>query len=266
MNNVIIIPARIGSKRFPNKLLQPFGKTTVIEKIISTTKRIKKQNPSIKKIIIATPDSELISIGQQNNIECFFMKGMDTWCGSQRAYLYYKNINSNFDNYITLPADEILLLSNEVSKIISEYNEYSYLQNKADLYTCYCDFLYQEDLLSSSSCKIISDIYGEAIYFSRQIIPSSKESSLYPLSLYKKHVGIFIFPNNFMKNSETTWDITDNKNSLAHLDGLEQNRFIEMRHRVGLLKIKHYGFGLDRPEDLEKLEQRFKELELYKKL
>ena len=51
MNNIIlIIQARIGSKRFPGKMLEKISNLSLIEWVIKRVKKTKK----LKKIIIAT--------------------------------------------------------------------------------------------------------------------------------------------------------------------------------------------------------------------
>ena len=67
----IIIEARTGSSRFPNKVLKKIGKRTLIEFIIDRLKKIKRKN----KIILATTkkneDLALIKIAKKNQIDFF---------------------------------------------------------------------------------------------------------------------------------------------------------------------------------------------------
>jgi spore coat polysaccharide biosynthesis protein SpsF len=71
----IIIQARRGSKRLPNKVLLKLGKKTILEHVIE---RVKKVNFT-KKIIIATTikkkDEKIAQLAKINN--CFFFKGSE---------------------------------------------------------------------------------------------------------------------------------------------------------------------------------------------
>lgn len=73
MSPGIIIQARTGSTRLPNKVLLKFGKKTILEHVIE---RVKKVNFK-KKIIIATTinkkDKKIVQIAKKNN--CLFFKG-----------------------------------------------------------------------------------------------------------------------------------------------------------------------------------------------
>ena len=72
MNNFgIIIEARTGSKRLPNKILKKVNKKTILDFLI---KRVKTQK-KIKKIIVSTTtlkkDLPLIKIAKKNKISFF---------------------------------------------------------------------------------------------------------------------------------------------------------------------------------------------------
>jgi len=75
----IIIQARLGSKRFPNKIIKKIDKKTILEFLINRLKKIKFTN----NIIIATSnkknDKKIIEIAKKNNI--------DYYCGSENDVL-----------------------------------------------------------------------------------------------------------------------------------------------------------------------------------
>ena len=235
MNRVYIIPAHLKSKRFPNKLIQKFGDKRIIDIVIEKTKTL------LGDVVLATEDDLLIDIAKEHKIQAFKMG--EVGCGSERAYHFYK-ANSQYDYYITIPADEVALDMKEVSKALKD--------NHNNITTLYCDFYNQHDLVSPLSCKIVSTIHDKALYFSRSVIPIHKQKNdlIYDdLSIYKKHVGVFIFSKSFLSSSSKVWG----KSRLATIEGLEQNRFLEYGYDIHLRKIKHIGFGIDQPEQIEQL-------------
>ena len=68
---VLIIQARMNSKRFPNKVISDLGGSPLIERILQRVKKVKK----IGKIIIATTkrrdDDILVEIAKSNKVEVF---------------------------------------------------------------------------------------------------------------------------------------------------------------------------------------------------
>jgi 3-deoxy-manno-octulosonate cytidylyltransferase (CMP-KDO synthetase) len=183
-------------------------------------------------------------------------------CGSERSYSYFLS-DASFDYYVSIPSDEPYIDPEEVNKA---WKVYSSLQRKKDseITTLYTKFFNRDDLDSRLSCKIVSNENSEALYFSRQIIPTTKleeDRVKIQLSTYKKHIGIFIFPREWMEHcARFLWD--DRISDLASIESLEQNRFLEFGTTVKLLEIKHVAFGIDSPYQVKMLEDR---LNMYKK-
>ena len=247
MKIATIIPARLESKRFPNKLLAKFNGKSILQNVIDYTKQFNFPN---NQIILATEDQALIDIGIKNKLDIYFTSAR---CGTEKAYQYFLQ-HQNYDYYITIPADEPFIDPNEISRALN-FDKYEWLE----ITTFYTYFCHQNDLLSNLSCKIVADQNDYALYFSRAVIPSLKNNyqldKYYAFEKYKKHVGIFIFSNKFFKfNGSELWNQRDSK--LAEIEGLEQNRFLEFGFKVKLLKIVHKSFGIDVPSQIPILEQR----------
>jgi len=243
--NVAIIPVRLSSERFPNKHLENFNGKPIIEHVIEYTKKL----DFINRVVIATEDEKLKKY--ENDVdEVFMMEKGGARCGSERAYRYYLR-NNIFDNYISIPADEPLINSDELNKSLP--NLIKVLENES-VGTLYCDFYNKEDLRDLKSCKIVCD-EDKVLYFSRSIIPMSKTGELADLSLYKKHVGVFVFSKRLLKHlGQELWG--DWKSELSDIESLEQNRFLQFGLDVQVEKINHVGFGIDAPDQIKKLEQR----------
>lgn len=238
MNNVGIIPVRLGSERFPDKLLQPLLGKPILQRTIENA----LQFDFINKLVIATED-DLPDYVKDYDVEIFRVRSK-TWCGSQKASLYY-NKDDKFENYISIPADEPMLDPVEINK------SFHSTQLKYPIHTFYSDFHSEERLNSRSSCKIASS-KNRAIYFSRSVIPMSKSGDGVE---HKKHIGIFIFNNSTIKVN--LW--SNYEGSLAQTESLEQNIFIENGYKVGLIKTEHKYCGVDTPEDVEYIEKLYKQ-------
>ena len=66
-NTVIIIPTRLGAKRFSNK---PLAKIKNIPMIVHVLNRAKES--SVGKVYVATPDNEISDIVKKNGKQCRF--------------------------------------------------------------------------------------------------------------------------------------------------------------------------------------------------
>ena len=106
-----IIQARLGSKRFPNKVLKKINGKTVLEHVISRVKNVEFKN----RVIIATTDKkrdkEIIKIAKKNN--CLF------YAGSENNVLerFYKTAKKfKLKNLIRVSADSPFIDSRIIEK------------------------------------------------------------------------------------------------------------------------------------------------------
>ena len=84
-NTAIIIPTRLGAKRFPNK---PLEKINNIPMIIHVLNRAKKSQ--VGEVFVATPDQKIFDIVKENNGQAIITK-KNHISGSDRVYEVYEN-------------------------------------------------------------------------------------------------------------------------------------------------------------------------------
>jgi len=236
-----VIPARLKSERFPNKLLAELNGKSIIERVIKNAKQF-----NVDKLIIATDSNELIDYisNKKLNIEIFYME-KKVCCGSERIkYVYNKYPGYNY--YMSIPADEPLVDPTQVNFQLS-----SFQHNKSDIFTFFSRFYSAEHLQRTQSCKIVCNKNGQALYFSRAVIPTLKNGGIIKnLDFYKKHIGIFIFSNAILHNN--LWAVSE----LASIEGLEQNMFLDNGYKIQLLEIKHLYYGVDTQNQIKELEDK----------
>ena len=111
-NTAIIIPTRLGAKRFPNK---PLAKIKDVPMIIHVLNRAKESK--IGKVLVATPDNEICKIVKENGGEAILTKP-NHLSGSDRIYeAYSKLLKNNVDLIINLQGDMPNIKSNSISKL-----------------------------------------------------------------------------------------------------------------------------------------------------
>jgi 3-deoxy-manno-octulosonate cytidylyltransferase (CMP-KDO synthetase) len=97
----------------------------------------------------------------------------------------------------------------------------------------------------SQVVKVVTDLAGHALYFSRALIPHRREGGVSPLC--RAHVGIYAFTAPFLERFA--------KLAPGRLEGeeaLEQLRALEHGVRIRVAETAYRGFGIDTPEDLER--------------
>jgi len=244
MSNVAIIPARLKSTRFPNKIIQNFNGKRIIDHVIENTFKL----DFVDDVIIATDDKEF---GEEIKKEYTDIKSSfisEANCGTHRLYQYF-DFNPFYKNYISIPCDEPSINYKEINKTFKKIKKIEV----NEIITFYTKFFCKEDLESPLSCKIVSDDKDYMIYNSRAIVPILKTGQFLPLEQYKKHLGIFIFPRTVMiRYDETLW------NDTTDIESLEQNRFLQKHVGIKMYETNHIGFGIDVPSQIKELEERIK--------
>jgi len=93
--------------------------------------------------------------------------------------------------------------------------------------------------------KVVTDLTGHALYFSRALIPHRRAGGVSPLC--RAHVGIYAFTAPFLERFARL-----SPGRLEGEEALEQLRALENGVRIRVADTAYRGFGIDTPEDLER--------------
>ncbi len=93
--------------------------------------------------------------------------------------------------------------------------------------------------------KVVTDLAGNALYFSRAAIPHRRAGGTSALA--RAHVGLYGFSAAFLQRFAAL-----PPGRLEAEESLEQLRALEHGHRIKVADTAYRGFGVDTPEDLER--------------
>lgn len=238
MKIVAVIPARYEASRFPGKLMQVLGEKTVI----ATTYENVVETGLFDEVFVAT-DSEIIFNEIEKNGGKAVMTGQHE-TGSDRIAEAVKNIDC--DIVINVQGDEPFLKKEPLKQLIEVFHQDEKQEiSLASLKIKLADF---EEIESPNNVKVITDLKGFALYFSRSVIPFHREKSL-PAE-YFKHIGVYAFRKEaLVKFSEL--EMTP----LEKLEKIECIRYLENGMKIRMIETDFVGVGIDVPGDLEKARQ-----------
>ena len=94
-NTAIIIPTRLGAKRFPNKPLEKINNVPMIVHVLNRAKE-----SQVGEVFIATPDHEIINIVKESGGQAILTKRNHP-SGSDRVYEAY--IKNNLTDFTFIP-------------------------------------------------------------------------------------------------------------------------------------------------------------------
>ncbi len=233
-----IIPARWGSTRFQGKPLYLISGKPLLRHVWERCQRAKK----LDSVIIATDDMRIANAAFHWGAEVA-LTSPHHQSGTDRIAEVARKAKQ-FTFIIDIQGDEPLVDPRLIDKLIEKLER----SPKLDIVTAAHPFADPADASSPNQVKVVVDLAGRALYFSRAAIPFPRDPSRIK---YLRHQGIYGFRREmllqFVKRKPTP---------LERAESLEQLRALENGVSVHVLVTKHGSPGVDTPEDALALEQK----------
>lgn len=105
-----------------------------------------------------------------------------------------------------------------------------------------------DEITNPNVVKVVTDLAGNAIYFSRCTIPYVREGA----APHFKHVGLYVYRRDFLLRYS---DLP--MGPLEQAERLEQLRALENGYRIRVVETDYDSLGVDTPEDLERVSALF---------
>lgn len=159
MKTVAIIPARLESSRLPNKLMKDICGMPLILHVVKRTQLAK----SLDDVLVATDSEEIKSLVESHGVKVV-MTSSTHQTGTDRIAEAAKEIEC--DIVVNVQGDEALLDPAHIDVIVNRLKQ-SEEYKMGFLVTPF------KKTNSPSDIKVVTNKYGEALYFSREDIPST---------------------------------------------------------------------------------------------
>ena len=231
---MIVIPARLASTRFKNKILCEFDGVPMFIKTAQNA-------ATVDNVLIAVDDEKILKIAQDFGFKAV-MTDPNHQSGTDRINEAVQNANLSDDEIvINVQADEPFFERENLVKF-KEFAEFAIKTNGAFMASCYKKI--NADLAQDPNLvKVILDNANFAIYFSRAPIP-------YPRAEFKDylgHIGIYAYS---VKNLREFCAFAPS--ILENTEKLEQLRALSAGKKIAMLEISTSSIGIDTAEDYEK--------------
>ncbi len=232
---MIIIPARVGSSRFPNKVLADIGGLPMV---IRTAKAVR----SIDRVAIATDSIEVINIAKKYNIEAV-LTSIEHKSGTDRIYEASTKLNLDDNEIIINVQGDEPFIEKEVVQAVFNLTKSNSSNSKILMNSCY-KYINNPEADDPNIVKVVTDNSDIALYFSRAKTPYPRD---HHFEHYKGHIGIYGFTK---KSLETFCKLPISP--LEDIEKLEQLRALYYGYEVAMVEVETKSFGIDTPEDLER--------------
>ena len=110
-----------------------------------------------------------------------------------------------------------------------------------------------EEIGNPNVVKVVTDLSGNAIYFSRAAIPHVRSDGQVPVCF--KHIGLYVYRRDFLLRYS---DLP--VGPLEQAERLEQLRALENGFKIRVVETEYESLGVDTPEDWEKVSTLFEKL------
>jgi 3-deoxy-manno-octulosonate cytidylyltransferase (CMP-KDO synthetase) len=240
MNILALIPARMGSSRFPGK---PMAKILGKPMIGHVYDRVSKCS-LLMKTVVATCDQEILdyveSIGGQAVMTSDKHERASDRCAEALRYIEEQD-NVQYDIIVMVQGDEPMTHPNMITEAVTPM-----IDDKNIIVTNLLGDIESIDEFEDRNCiKVVCDLDSNALYFSREPIPSRKFGDV----VMKKQVCIIPFRREFLIEY-TELDPT----SLEISESIDMMRVLEHGMKVKMIPTQYETHAVDTLEDLKVVE------------
>lgn len=233
-----IIPARWASTRFRGKPLHLIVDKPLLRHVWERCRRAR----SLDSVIIATDDMRIANSAFKWGAEVA-LTSPDHQSGTDRIAEVARKAKE-FTLIMNIQGDEPLVDPRLIDRLVGTLRS----DREIEIVTAAHPFQNPADASSPHQVKVVIDLCGNALYFSRFAIPFPHNRTV--RAMYLRHQGIYGFRRatllQFVK-----WKPTP----LERAESLEQLRALENGVKVHVLVTKHGSPGVDTPADAKALEQ-----------
>lgn len=227
----IIIPARWGSTRFPGKPLHLIAGKPLVQHVWEQCTQV----PGVNRVIVATDDTRILETAFAFGAEVALTSTVHP-SGTDRIAEVAKNLRTT-GILVNVQGDEPFLDPELVGQLIRALKA----DRRAQMATAACK-LSAGDCNNQNVVKVVCDLSGHALYFSRSLIPCDRDGDAAPARL--RHIGIYAYRRPFLLKLVKT-----RQTPLEKSEKLEQLRALEQGARIRVILANSVGPGIDTPAD-----------------
>jgi len=235
MNIVAVIPARYAATRFPGKLMQMLGNKPVIRHVYVNVKKTGLFND-----VFVVTDSDIIYNEITKNGGKAIMSKKEHESGSDRIAEAIAEMN--VDIIVNVQGDEPFIKKEPLEKLVRLFDDQDVqvasLMRKIS----------KEEAENPNNVKVVTDSSGNALYFSRSVIPFQRDPG--SVVNYFLHVGVYGYKKDVLMKF-THWP----QSKLEKTEKLEQLRYLENGIKIKMAETDYNSIAIDTPEDLEKAKE-----------
>lgn len=232
-----IIPARYDSSRFPGKPLAEILGKPMFWHVYDRARRC----AAFCEVALATDDARIALAAEALGVPCI-MTAAEHPSGTDRVYEAACRLGVPDDAVVVnIQGDEPALDPRMLEQLVAPF-----AADAAVRVTTLCMDISPEEAASPDRVKLVTAANGDALYFSRSVIPFPRDADAAGCGGFSGHVGLYAFRFEALRRFTQL-----PASRLEHVEKLEQLRLLENGIPIRVVPTTYRTHGVDRPEDID---------------
>lgn len=237
MKIIGVIPARYQSSRFPGKPLTNICGRPMIYWVYQQAMKV----PEFDDVYVATDDERIRAACETHNMRVIMTSDCHK-TGSDRVAEVAEKVAG--DLFVNVQGDEPVIDPEMIREVISIFTE----DDSVYFGSLKKEITDPDEIKAASTVKVVTDDNGDAMYFSRSIIPSNLKDG--KLARVFRHVGIYAYKKDFLIKFAAM-----EQTELELGEGIEPLRAMQRGYKMRLKETKYSSIGVDLPEHVAQVEK-----------
>ncbi|MGD1278061.1 MAG: 3-deoxy-manno-octulosonate cytidylyltransferase [Tepidisphaeraceae bacterium] len=240
MTATVIIPARLGSTRFPAKILAAETGKPLVQHVVDQARQCKR----VHEVIVATEDQKVVAALRPFGTRCV-LTDPDHPSGTDRVAEAALRLGGE-GPIVNVQGDEPEIEPQSIDQVVQHM-----VEGEWEMFTAAAPFAPPMDPANPNLVKVVISGSGRAMYFSRAPIPFARDPDQKPA--YYLHVGLYGYTRKTLKR------LAGLKPTPCELaEKLEQLRAMENDIPIGVTIIERASHGIDTPQQYAEFVERYR--------
>lgn len=251
MKIISIIPARMNSSRFPGKPMKDILGMPMIGHVYNRVKMCK----TLSDVYVATCDNEIFDYINKINGKVIMTSDIHERCTDRcaEAMLKVEDItNTKCDIMVMVQGDEPLTFPNMINEAVDPMIK----DKNVTITNLVADLDNVETFEDPNEVKVVMDKHNNALYFSREPIPSRKKNTF--STLMKKQVCIIPFTRDYLLEFNQM-----DQTPLEKIESVDMMRILENGGNIRMCETNYKTKAVDTEKDLDIVREMMKKDTLY---
>jgi 3-deoxy-manno-octulosonate cytidylyltransferase (CMP-KDO synthetase) len=241
---LIVVPARVGSTRLPNKPLLLLGGAPLIHRVAERALRV----PGADRVVVATDSDDVAEAVADVGVDVVMTRSTLESGTDRVAAVSARSEFAGYDIVVNLQGDEPFLPLEAVRGAVARVQQGDAIGTAA----APLDPVLRDD---PARVKVVTDDRSRALYFSRAAIPHLREPGELDRVAWWQHLGIYAYRREVLLRLAAL-----PPSPLERAERLEQLRALEAGFTIGVMLLDKPAWpGIDTPDDLAAAEARWPE-------